>query len=70
MSSGTYYVASGLWLCVTLIPWCAFMGATFPVAMFAMPMQAHEGSGRTFSYLYVANVLGAVTGALIPLFSY
>src|ERR1700730_733511 len=35
-SSGEYYVVSGLWVALTLIPWCALMGATIPVAMLAI----------------------------------
>src|SRR5271163_1361908 len=32
-SSGTYYLASGIWIALTLVPWCACMGATIPLAM-------------------------------------
>src|SRR5581483_7939743 len=63
ISSGGYYLLSGLWLAVTLVPWCACMGATIPVAMFAIRMQRPDESERSFSLLYLANVLGAVGGA-------
>lgn len=61
-----YYVAAGFWIGLTLVPWCACMGATFPFAMAAIRENFSE-SRRSFSYLYLANVLGAVTGAAIPL---
>ena len=71
---------SGCWLALALIPWCACMGATIPVAMFAIrrgirrdsdPTKSKDGTGsgprpeRSFSFLYVANVIGAVAGASI-----
>ncbi len=63
ISSGVYYLLSGAWLALTLIPWCACMGATIPVAMFAIRSNPRYESGRSFSYLYLANVVGAVAGA-------
>ena len=80
ISSGAYYFMSGCWLALALIPWCACMGATIPVAMFAIrrgirrdsdPTKSKDGTGsgprpeRSFSFLYVANVIGAVAGASI-----
>ena len=35
-SSGAYYLVSGAWIALTLLPWCACMGATIPVAMLAI----------------------------------
>lgn len=64
MSSAAYYLASGVWLALTLVPWCACMGATIPVMMFAIRRHAGYESRRSFSFLYLANVLGAVGGAL------
>lgn len=61
-----YYVAAGFWIGLTLVPWCACMGATFPFAMAAIRERFSEESIRSFSYLYLANVLGAVMGAAIP----
>lgn len=68
LSSSGYYLSAGLWIALTLIPWCACMGATFPFAMLAIRGNFSPDSGRSFSYLYVANVLGAVSGAVVPLF--
>jgi spermidine synthase len=67
LSSSSYYLSAGMWIALTLIPWCACMGATFPFAMLAIKGNSPQESGRSFSYLYVANVLGAVSGALVPL---
>src|SRR5665811_1029116 len=67
VSSATYYLISGFWLSATMIPWCACMGATIPVAMFAIRQRQQEGDGRSFSFLYLANVLGAMLGSFLPL---
>jgi spermidine synthase len=67
LTSATYYAAAGFWIGLTLVPWCACMGATFPLAMAAIRQNLSRESARSFSYLYLANVLGAVTGAAIPL---
>lgn len=67
LSSSGYYVAAGLWLALTMIPWCACMGATIPLGMLAIRSDKRLESRRSFSFLYLANVLGAVLGAVIPL---
>ncbi len=67
-SSWSYYLASGSWIALTLVPWCACMGATIPVAMLAIKRSFRGDSRRSFSFLYLANVLGAVAGAVVPLF--
>ncbi len=63
ISSGAFYLLSGPWLALTLIPWCALMGATIPIAMFAIRRTWLSKSERSFSFLYLANVIGAVAGA-------
>ena len=68
ISSGAYYLVSGAWLALTLVPWCACMGATIPLAMFAIRGSQAYDSRRSFSFLYLSNVLGAVAGSIIPLF--
>jgi predicted membrane-bound spermidine synthase len=65
-SSGAFYLVSGLFVALTLIPWCACMGATIPVAMLAIRRGLRTASPGSFSYLYLSNVLGAVGGALVP----
>ncbi len=66
-SSWAYYLGSGTWIALTLVPWCACMGATIPVAMLAIRRREAERSERSFSYLYLANILGALIGAAVPL---
>jgi spermidine synthase len=67
--SSTYYILTGLWIGVTLIPWCACMGSTFPLLMAVIRAQSPQSvSQRTFSYLYLANVLGATVGTLASAF--
>ncbi len=67
VSSATYYLISGFWLSATMIPFCACMGATIPVAMFAIRTRQQEADHRSFSFLYLANVMGAVLGSFLPL---
>ena len=70
-SSAAYYLGSGVCLALTLVPWCACMGATIPLAMLAIRRRRTMGRAgeweKSFSYLYLANVLGAVAGATVPL---
>ncbi len=51
-----------------MVPWCALMGATLPVGMRAIGQMLPAESRRSFSYLYMANVAGAVVGTTAPLF--
>jgi len=67
-SSAEYYVVSGTLVALALIPWCALMGATIPVGMLAIEPMFPKESSRSFSYLYTANVAGAVVGTALPLF--
>jgi spermidine synthase len=60
-SSG-YYVLAGFWIALTLLPWCTCMGATFPFLMAVIRQTDANDSKRSFSYLYIANVLGALLG--------
>src|SRR5207237_5045112 len=55
---------SALVLAASILPWCIFMGATFPLMM-AYIREREEQARESFSYLYLANVLGAVAGALL-----
>lgn len=68
LASSAYYLPSGIWLAITLVPWCMCMGATFPFAMAAIGKDRNPKAAKSFSYLYLANVLGATAGAAIPLF--
>jgi spermidine synthase len=66
-SSVFYYVISGAWIALTLFPWCACMGATIPLGMFAVRRNVRLESRYSFSLLYLSNVLGAALGAVVPL---
>jgi spermidine synthase len=59
-----YYVASAAWIAVVMLPFCTCMGATFPLAMAGIRAISRANSPTSFSYLYLANVLGAMTGAM------
>jgi predicted membrane-bound spermidine synthase len=63
-----YYVLAGLWVAVTLLPWCTCMGATFPLLMAVIRQTARPSSERSFSYLYLANVAGAFLGTIMSAF--
>lgn len=67
MSSGGYYLVSGALVALTLLPWCVCMGATYPFAMAAIEGGRQSESHRSFSYLYLSNVVGALAGAIVPL---
>ncbi|MBI2819758.1 MAG: fused MFS/spermidine synthase [Acidobacteria bacterium] len=66
--SSFYYLYSSACVVVSLLPWCTAMGATFPLAMAAIRRTTATAAQRSFSYLYLSNVLGAVLGTLIPAF--
>src|SRR5438270_421010 len=66
--SSVYYVLSGTWILIALLPWTTCMGATFPFAMAAIRGLHPAASEHSFSYLYLANVLGAILGTLVPAF--
>ncbi|MFN2622252.1 MAG: fused MFS/spermidine synthase [Chthoniobacterales bacterium] len=59
-----YLFLSALVLAVSILPWCFFMGTTFPFMM-AYVREQDRRTSDSFSYLYLANVLGAMTGCLL-----
>jgi len=63
-SSG-YFLAAGCLVAIALLPWCTCMGATFPLLMAVIRRTTPDESKFSFSYLYIANVLGALLGTLI-----
>ncbi len=67
-ASGAYYLASAACVALALLPWCTCMGCTFPFAMAAIRRLHGDGAERSFSFLYLANVLGAIAGAIVPAF--
>jgi spermidine synthase len=64
MDSARYLVLSALVLGFSILPWCILMGTTFPFMLaYIRKQDAAQTSG--FSFLYVANVLGAMSGTLL-----
>ena len=63
-----YYILAGVLISITLLPWCTFLGSTFPLLMSVIRQTCHSASSRSFSYLYLANVVGALLGTLISAF--
>ena len=64
VDSTRYLFLSALALGVSILPWCIFMGATFPFMM-AFVREQDRRNAESFSFLYVANVLGAMAGTLL-----
>jgi spermidine synthase len=63
-----HYVAAGGWVALVLLPFCVAMGATFPLAMSALRSSRRPDAERSFSFLYLANVAGALLGVLTSAF--
>lgn len=62
--SFSYLFFSGVILSFAIFPWCVCMGATIPVMM-AFVKERQEQETQTFSYLYLANVAGAMLGTIV-----
>ena len=62
--SPVYYVASAALVGCVMLPFCTCMGATFPLAMAGIRAAFKDKASTSFSFLYLANVLGAMAGAL------
>jgi spermidine synthase len=63
-SSSGYLLVSALYIAVAILPWCVLMGATFPLMMsFIRRIRPSDTTG--FSFLYLANVIGAAAGAAL-----
>ena len=56
-----YLSLSALVLAASILPWCVCMGATFPLMM-AYVRERDCRNTTSFSFLYLANVLGAMSG--------
>jgi spermidine synthase len=59
-----YLLFSAVALGLSIFPWCLFMGTTFPFMM-AFVRTQDARSTDSFSYLYLANVLGAMSGTFL-----
>ncbi len=58
-----YLGSSAAIILFAMVPFCLCMGTTFPFMMQAI--RGDRGSEGGFSYLYLANVLGALAGTLL-----
>jgi spermidine synthase len=63
-ASLSYLLWSAALIAITLLPWCFFMGTTFPFAM-GYIREITLTSAGSFGFLYLANVMGAMSGTLI-----
>jgi spermidine synthase len=61
MDSSGYLFFSALALAVSIFPWCVCMGTTFPFMM-SYVRELDARNTESFSFLYLANVLGAMSG--------
>jgi len=59
--SASYLFFSAAAILVSLFPWCFCMGMTLPLAMASL-RQNPEISKNSFSFLYLANTMGALAG--------
>ena len=59
-----YLSLSALVLAFSILPWCLFMGTTFPLMM-AYIRERDCKNTESFSFLYLANVLGAMSGTFL-----
>jgi predicted membrane-bound spermidine synthase len=66
--SSRYYLVAAALVVMVLIPWCTCLGSTFPLLMSVIRQSCPSSSERSFSFLYAANVLGALLGALLSAF--
>jgi spermidine synthase len=60
----SYLSLSAVAIALSVFPWCFAMGATFPLVM-AYVREHRDADAKSFSHLYLANVLGASLGALL-----
>ena len=63
-NSFTYLSLSALVLAVAILPWCVCMGTTYPLMM-AYIREREGDHSKSFSFLYLANVLGAMSGTFL-----
>ena len=62
--SNAYLISSAVIIGLSLLPWCVCMGTTFPFMMAFVKEQDTEQTS-SFSFLYLANVVGAMCGTLV-----
>lgn len=64
MNSIRYLILSDTIIIFSVLPWCILMGFTYPFMMSFIRRDDRESSS-SFSYLYFANILGAICGTWI-----
>ncbi len=69
MDSFSYLLASAICIVISILPWCIFMGMTFPLMMSYVKETAPSNT-TSFSFLYVANVLGALVGTFLTVIAF
>lgn len=62
-NSGPYLLYSALAMALTILPWATAMGTTFPFAL-SFLKEFRDADPRSFGFLYLSNVEGAVFGTL------
>ena len=67
MNSLIYLLFSAAALAISIFPWCVCMGTTFPFMM-AYVRERDPQNAKSFSFLYLANVLGAMAGTFTTAF--
>lgn len=63
-NSFQYLLGSGASMMIAILPWCFLMGMTFPLGIAFMETQ-ESGRKKSFSFLYLANVIGAMCGTAL-----
>jgi spermidine synthase len=61
--SYSYLALSGVFLGLSILPWCIMMGATYPLMVAFLKERSREIDH--FSFLYLANVMGAMAGTVL-----
>jgi len=61
MSSVGYLFNSAILIMLGILPWCIFMGMTFPLGIAFLETESPNDQ-KGFSFLYLANVIGAMLG--------
>ena len=64
MDSIRYLFVSAFFIVLSLLPWCVLMGFTFPFMM-SFVRENDRTNTDSFSFLYLANVVGAMSGTLL-----
>ena len=64
MDSFGYLLVSGVAIAVVLLPWCVLMGFTYPFMM-TFVRESDRTATSSFSFLYLANVIGAMAGTIV-----